>query len=129
MEIRAFPPLSHRERQIMDILLRRAQASAVMVQADLPDPPGYSAVRTMLARLEEKGYVTHEHEGPRYVYRPAIDTEEARASALERIVATFFDGSPPKTVAALLDRADADLSDEDLDELAQLIERKRQGRR
>jgi predicted transcriptional regulator len=82
----------------------------------------------MLTRLEEKGQVRHEQDGPRYVYLATVDPELARTTALERMMRTFYDGSPHKTVAALLDRADADLSDEELDELAELIERKRKER-
>lgn len=120
--------LSARERQIMDILLRRGEASASDVREDLPEPPSYSAVRTMLGRLEDKGHVRHQQDGPRYVYSATIDTEKAKASALDRMVRTFFEGSANKTVAALLNQADASLSDRELDELAQLIEKKRQGR-
>lgn len=120
--------LSRRERQIMDILLRRGRATASEVRADLPDAPGDSAVRTMLARLEEKGVVGHEQHGPRYVYRPTIDRAAARDSALDRTVRTFFGGSPGRTVAALLDRSAGDLSDDDLDELATLIHRMKKER-
>lgn len=123
------PALSRRERQIMDSLLRRGSATASDVRGDLPDPPSYSAVRTMLSRLEDKGHVTHRQDGPRYVYRATIDAEVARESALERMVRTFFEGSPGKTVAALLDRSSADLTDAELDDLAALIERMREERR
>ena len=122
------PSLSRRERQIMDVLIRRGRASASEVRAELPDAPSYSAVRTMLSRLEEKGHLTHEQDGPRYLYRPTIDTERVRESALERVVRTFFQGSPGKTVAALLDRSSTELTDRELDELAELIERMRQER-
>lgn len=121
--------LSRRERQIMDILLRRGEASASDVREELPEPPSYSAVRTMLGRLKEKGHVSHRQDGPRYLYRSTIDTEKAKASALRRMVRTFFEGSANKTVAALLDQADASLSDRELEELAELIEEKRKGRR
>lgn len=120
--------LSRRERQIMDILLRLETATAAEVQAELPDAPGYSAVRTMLGRLEKKGQIAHKADGPRYVYSPAIDRDSARQSALERTVRTFFDGSPGKTVAALLDRSAARLTDGELDELAELIQRMREER-
>lgn len=123
------PALSRRERQIMDILLRRGSATASDVRSELPDPPSYSAVRTMLTRLEDKGHVTHRQDGPRYVYHATIDAEKARESALERTVRTFFEGSPGKTVAALLDRSSAELTDAELDELAELIERMREERR
>ncbi|MDX1396527.1 MAG: BlaI/MecI/CopY family transcriptional regulator [Gemmatimonadota bacterium] len=122
------PALSRRERQIMDILLRLGSASASDVRAELPDPPSYSAVRTMLSRLEEKGHVSHEQDGPRYLYRAAIDADRARESALERTVRTFFEGSPGKTVAALLDRSSTELSDAELGELAEMIERIRRER-
>jgi len=115
--------LSGRERQIVDILLRRPGASASDVRSELPDPPSYSAVRTMLSRLEEKGHVSHTQDGPRYLYRATVDPDRARESALERTVRTFFQGSPGRTVAALLDRSSAELSDEELDELSALIER------
>lgn len=120
--------LSRRERQIMDILFRLDRAGASEVQAELPDPPSYSAVRTMLRRLEEKGHVTHEREGQRYLYRPTVDPEEARESAFERVVRTFFEGSPGKTVAALLDHSAQELTDEELDRLAELIDRMREER-
>jgi predicted transcriptional regulator len=120
--------LSRRERQIMDLLIRRGRATASDVQGDLPDPPSDSAVRTMLRRLEEKGLVDHSQEGARYVYYATIDRARARASALERTVRTFFGGSPGRTVAALLDRSSADLSDEELDDLALMIERLRKER-
>jgi predicted transcriptional regulator len=125
---KASPALSRREREIMDILMRLGQATASQVQAELPDPPSYSAVRTMLSRLEEKGHVAHQQDGPRYVYRATIDTVVARESALQRMVRTFFQGSPGKTAAALLDGSSAQLTDQDLDELAALIERIREER-
>lgn len=117
--------LSRRERQIMDILFRLERAGASEVREELPDPPSYSAVRTMLRRLEEKGHVTHEQDGQRYVYRPTVDAEAARESAFERVVRTFFEGSPGKTVAALLDHSASELTDEELDELADMIDRMR----
>lgn len=121
--------LTRRERQIMDVIYRHGEATAAEVQEGLPDPPSYSAVRAMLRKLEEKGHVEHEQEGPRYVYRATLPREEARESALARMVRTFFDGSPSKTVAALLDMSGGDLPDEELDRVAELIERARsQGR-
>ena len=65
--------LSRRERQIMDSIYRRGRATAAEVLTDLPDPPSYSAVRTMLRLLEEKGHLRHEQDGPRYVYLPTVD--------------------------------------------------------
>ena len=118
--------LSRRERQIMDFLYQNGRATAAEVQANLPDPPSYSAVRAMLRGLEEKGHVRHLQDGPRYVYVPSVARERAKRSALRHVVRTFFDGSPEEVVAALLDDRSAKLSDDELDRLARLIARARQ---
>ena len=117
--------LSRRERQIMDAIYRRGQATAAEVLEDLPDPPSYSAVRAMLRVLEEKGHLRHEQQGPRYVFLPTVPRERARRSALKQLVRTFFDGSTEQTVAALLDLSARRLSNAELDRLSQLIERAR----
>ncbi len=114
--------LSRRERQIMEVVYRRRQATAATVLADLPDPPSYSAVRAMLRVLEEKGQLRHEQRGPRYVFLPTVPREQARRSALRQLVQTFFDGSTEQAVAALLDQSDRSLSDAELGRLAGLIE-------
>jgi predicted transcriptional regulator len=118
--------LSRRERQIMDVVYRRGRVSASDVVAELPDPPSYSAVRAMLRILEEKGHLTHSADGPRYVYSPVIPRSAARQSALRQVVRTFFDGSPTKAAAALLDMSGNKLSSTEAEELARLIERARQ---
>ncbi|MDX2034920.1 MAG: BlaI/MecI/CopY family transcriptional regulator [Blastocatellia bacterium] len=114
--------LSRRERQIMDVIYSRGQATAAEVQEGLPDPPSYSAVRAMLRLLEEKGYVRHEQEGPRYVFKPVIAREKASKSALKQMLETFFDGSTEQAVAALLNLSKSKLSDEELDRLSKMIE-------
>jgi BlaI family transcriptional regulator, penicillinase repressor len=115
--------LSRRERQIMDVIYARGQATAAEVAAALPDPPSYSAVRTHLRILEEKGHLKHHEDGPRYVFVPVVPRDRARRSALKSLVRTFFDGSAAQAAAALLDQAK--LSDEDVDRLSALIERAR----
>ena len=117
--------LSRRERQIMDAVYRLGQATAAEVLENMPDPPGYSAVRAMLRLLEEKGYLRHDQDGPRYVYLPTISRDKARQSALKQVVQTFFDNSTEQTVAALLDMSKAKMSDEELERLSQLIEKAR----
>lgn len=116
-------PLSRRERQILDILYAKGTATVADVQAALPDPPSYSAVRALLRILEEKGHARHESQGTRYVYLPMVPRERARNSALSRIVKTFFDGSAAQAAAALVDSGS--LSDEELTRLSMLIERAR----
>lgn len=121
----AHSDLSRRERQIMDVVYRRGEATAAEVLDGLADPPSYSAVRAMLRILEEKGHLAHRQDGPRYVYRPTVAPEKAQRSALRHLLRTFFDGSAEEAVAALLDEARDDLSDADLDRLSHLIERAR----
>jgi predicted transcriptional regulator len=115
--------LSRRERQIMDILHARQQATAAEVLDALPDPPSYSAVRALLRILEEKGHARHRQEGNRYIYLPRASRQTASRSALKRVVSTFFQGSAAQAMAALLEGADTGLSDAELDQIRQLIER------
>ncbi|MCI0435668.1 MAG: BlaI/MecI/CopY family transcriptional regulator [Gemmatimonadetes bacterium] len=121
--------LTRRERQIMDSLYERGEATVSEVLDDLPDAPSYSAVRAMLRKLEEKGHLEHDARGPRYVYRPTLPREAAQDTAVQRLVRTFFEGSPSKMVAAILDSSSAELTEEELDELSALIEQaRRRGR-
>jgi predicted transcriptional regulator len=117
--------LSRRERQIMDIIYQRRQATAAEVMEHLPDPPSYSAVRALLRVLEEKGHVRHKHDGPRYVFYPTVSRDRARQSALKQVVGTFFEDSTGQAVATLLDMSAKEMSDVELDRLAELIEQAR----
>ena len=117
--------LSRRERQIMDVLFRHGQATVSDVQAAMPDPPSYSAVRAMLRILEEKGHARHEQDGPRYIYKPVVARERAKRSAMRHLLHTFFEGSHEQAMAALLDEASTSLSEDDLDRLARLIDSRR----
>jgi predicted transcriptional regulator len=116
-------PLSRRERQIMDIIYARGQVTAAEVTAALPDAPSNSAVRALLRILEQKGHVRHQQDGPRYVFLPTVSRDRARRSALRSLVRTFFDGSSAQAAAALIDQAQ--LSDEDVDRLAAVIDKAR----
>ncbi len=117
--------LSRRERQIMDVLFRRGEASASEVRAGIESPPSYSAVRAHLRTLEEKGHIRHEAKGLRYVYVPTVRPGQARRNALRHLLETFFGGSPEKLMATLLDSGAAKLGREDLDRLSQLIDQAR----
>jgi predicted transcriptional regulator len=125
MPKKSYLNLSNRERQIMDILYRFGQATAAEVQSHLPDPPSYSAVRATLRILEEKGHVQHQHDGPRYVFRPAVAREKAKRSAVRHLIRTFFNGSAEQAVTTLLDESSSKLSSEELDRLTELIEKAR----
>jgi predicted transcriptional regulator len=121
--------LTRRERQIMDVVYARGQVTVSEVLEEMPDAPTYSAVRAMMRKLEEKGHLVHDAQGARYVYAATMPREAARENALHRLVRTFFDGSPSKTVAALLDMEGEQLTTDELDDLARLIEdAKRKGR-
>ncbi len=109
----------------MDVLYRRGRATSAEVHADLPDAPSYSAVRAMLRVLEEKKHVRHEEKNLRYVFIPVVAREKARRSAAAHLLDTFFDGSAEDAVATLLDVSERELSDEDFDRLAALIEKAR----
>ena len=116
--------LGERERQIMEILFQRSRATVAEVLGDLPKPPSYSTVRTMLGKLERKGLVRHSIDGPRYVYLPVANLRSAQTSTLRRVVQKLFGGSAERTVAAILD-VSQDLTDAELDRLEQLIDARR----
>jgi predicted transcriptional regulator len=115
--------LSRRERQIIEIIYRHGRATAGEIHRELPDRPSYSTVRTLLRVMEEKGYLAHESDGPRYVYFPCISMEKAKRSAIEQLLRTFFNNSAANAMTALLDMSSATLSDEERERLARLIER------
>jgi len=123
-----FDKLTRREREIMDALFALpGGASVEEVRARLTEPPSYSAVRTMLSRLEEKGVIRHREEGLRYVYEPTTPKTAARKAALQQLVRVFFEGSPGATATALLknDR----WTDEELDALQREITAARKERK
>jgi BlaI family penicillinase repressor len=120
--------LSRRERQIMDVVYRRGAATAAEITADLPDPPTSTAVRTMLRILEDKGHLTHDQDGVRYVYRATLDRDKARESVLTHVLKTFFNGSAEQAMVTLIDRSGSDLTDDELARLAGLIAKARKRR-
>jgi BlaI family penicillinase repressor len=117
--------LSRRERQIMDVLYRLGRATAAEIHAALPAAPSYSAVRAMLRILEEKKHIRHEEKDLRYVFMPLVPREKARRSAVRHMLDTFFEGSPEQAVATLLDVSARHLTDEEIDRMAQRIEKAR----
>ncbi|HXI20054.1 MAG TPA: BlaI/MecI/CopY family transcriptional regulator [Gemmatimonadales bacterium] len=121
--------LSRRERQVMEILHRRGESTVAEIMQALPDPPTYSAVRSILRILGEKQLIGHREDGPRYVYFPAKSTDEAREDVLAHVVRTYFAGSTEQAVTALLRLSDADVSDAELARLRDKIRRARLGER
>ena len=121
--------LSRRERQIMDVIGRRGRASAAEVHARMPDPSSATAVRTMLRILEDKGHLRHDKEGPRYMYTATSPRESVQRSAATHLLRTFFGGSLKTAVAALLDTSERPLSEQEREELVEMIRREREGGR
>ena len=117
--------LSRREREMMDIIFRAGKATAGEVMEGMTDRPSYSAVRATLRILEQKGLVRHEDDGTRYVYGPTLNRDKAGQSALDHLMATFFDGSVANVVATLIEGAGEELSRDDLDHIARLIKNAR----
>lgn len=115
--------LSRREREIMDIVYRRGRVTVTQVRQDLPQPPSYSAVRATLRVLEEKGFLRHVQEGPRYVFSATVARGKVRRSALDHLLKTFFDGSAEEVVATLLEGSSRKLSHQELERIAALVEK------
>lgn len=119
--------MSRREREIMDIVYASEGASATAgeIQARLSSPPSYSAVRATLRILEQKGFLKHEEDGTRYVYKPVLARDKARQGAIEHLLSTFFNGSAAGAVLTLLEHPGTELTPQELDRLAKLIEQAR----
>ena len=123
------PRFSRREQEMMDIIYRLGRATAAEGQKNLAAPPSYSSVRSTLSILEQKGHLRHDYDGNRYVYSPTVRRDQARESALDHLLTTFFDGSAAAVVAALLEKGRSNLSPGELDELSKLItETRKEGR-
>jgi BlaI family penicillinase repressor len=117
--------LGRRERQIMDIVHRLGRVSVADVRRELDQAPSYSGVRGMLAHLERKGYLAHERDRSRYLYRATAPAAQVRTRALRHLLHVFFGGSPSRAVAALLDLPARGMSEEELERIAELVRRAR----
>ena len=110
-----------RERQIIDVLYQRQRASAAEIWEAVPNRPTYTAIRTHLSLLEEKGHVKHEKDGARYIYSPVVSRAEMGQHAIENVLKTFFDDSVDLVITALFKRKEAHLSSEQIKRIEQLI--------
>lgn len=113
-----------RERQVVEAIYSLQEATATQIQAALEVALTNSAIRAMLARLEEKGILQHRVDGQRYLYSAVVPKQKVRDSALKRLVGTFFDNSSASAATALLGMSDQ-LSSSDLDALEALIAKAR----
>jgi len=121
------PQLPPRERQIVDLLYQDGPRTVAEICAALPDRLTGSAVRAMLKRLEDKGFVRREDSDRGHLYSPTVPDNQARRTVLDQIVHTFFKGSPVSAASALLGMAQ-DLDSRELDELEAAILRARRAR-
>jgi predicted transcriptional regulator len=121
--------LGRRERQIMDVVYRLGESSVSDVLAQLPDPPSYSAVRTMMRHLESKGFLKHRRDGNRYLYSAIEPRSRASRSALRHLVQTFFRGSATDIVAAILEDSSDTISPDDFERMARMIDEARKNER
>jgi predicted transcriptional regulator len=120
-----YDTLSKRERQIMDILHRRKEASVAEVLSDIANPPSYSSIRALMNIMEKKGYIKYRKVGLKYVYSPVITSQRAVKGEVKRLLKTYFDNSMEKAVAALIDVNKNDLDKDDINRLHELIENAR----
>jgi predicted transcriptional regulator len=119
--------LPPRERQIVDILYQSGPYSVAEICEALPVQLSGSAVRAMLKRLEDKGYVQRAESERGYMYSPVVSDTVAKKSALSDIVRVFFNGSPASAASALLGMSDK-LKEDELDQLEQMIARARKAK-
>ena len=117
------PEFSRRERQIMEILYRMGEATVADVLKHMPEETTYDSVRLTLGGLGEKGHVKHHRDGRRYVYRPAVSHDKASKSATQSLLHTYFRGSPSQAILSVLDVSSRNLSDRELDEIAERARR------
>ena len=129
MLVNELPGLSRREREVMDIVHEAGTATAAQIRERMAEPPTYSAVRSVLRILVNKGHLVSEQDGARYLYSPTVPASRARLSAMRHVVKTFFGGSVESAVATLLELVDARLSREERARIEALIDRaSREGR-
>lgn len=117
--------LTKRERQIMEVIYRLGRATAADVVDNLPGKPVNATIRTMLGVMEDKGYLRHETEKGRFIYYPTIPLKQARSSALEHLLETFYKGAEVNAVISILRKSESKLSEEDARMLVELIESSR----
>ena len=120
--------LSRREREIMDAIFALGnRASVEDIRTRLVDSPSYSATRTMLTRLLEKGYLRHHLQGNRYIYSATVSPAAAKRAGLQHFLGVFFEGSRHNLVTSLL--RDETWTEDELSSLQSEIDRARKQRR
>lgn len=111
--------LGELERGILDLVWRLGEATADQVREGLERPLKDSTVRTVLRRLEEKGYLQHTLDNRTFVYRPAESRQHVAGRAVQRIVDWFCAGSVEELLVGMVDSRV--VSRAELERLAQRI--------
>jgi BlaI family transcriptional regulator, penicillinase repressor len=121
------PPLTDLENEIMQIIWSRGASSVEAVHAALVPARRLkeSSVRTMLRRLEKKGYLSHEARDRAYIYSAGETQHSLAARAVRQIIDRFCRGSVEELVTGMVDAKV--LSDEELGRLAHLARKRRKG--
>jgi len=117
--------LSRRERQIMDVLFVRGEATVNQVREQLSDPPSATAVRTFLHILQDKGFVTRRKQGREYRYKARPQRRKAGQAAMSQVIDTFFGGSLEEALSAHLANQKEAISDDELNRLRRMIDEAR----
>lgn len=117
--------LTRRERQIMEVIYQLGEASAVKIVENLPGRPNNATIRTLLGVLEEKGFLQHETVKGKYIYHPTIPLHQARKTALNHVVDTFFKGAEASAVISILKKSEAKISEDDVGMILDLINKSR----
>ena len=117
--------LSKRERQIMQVIYKRSTASVSEVLREIPSPPTYSAIRSIMNILVGKGLLKRTRTGKKYLYSPTVSQKKAMHSEVKQLISTYFKGSLENAVTALLEIHGDDLGDEDFQRLMDIIEKAR----
>ena len=125
MRQRLTDDLSKRERQITEAIYGMSTASVAEVRAAIPDPPGYSAVRTMMNILVRKGILSYRKEGRKYLYFPLVRRQKARQFAMKRLLEVYFDNSVHEAVSGLIQEDRRNMTDKDYAQLIELIKEAR----
>ena len=114
--------LGKRERQIYETIVALEEASVSNVLERLADAPSYSAVRATMNLLTDKKWLKRRKVGSKFLYSPAAGKEKARRNAIRGLLSTVFSGSATDAVAALLDVSSSKLTDDQLNEMIQMIQ-------
>ena len=116
--------LTRKEEELMKILWQIKEGFVKDIAEHYEDPkPHYNTISSLVRQLEEKGYVDHKAYGNTHQYFPLISKQEYRKVFIKDVVKDYFDNSYKQTVSLFIE--EKNLSNEDLDELVELIKSKK----